>query len=268
MLMKPHNKSSDRHLFALYAPRALSLVTAHYLDQQCAIRDADVWHRIAHVLHARVGEEFIFFDAEKVIQLQLTSLATKNTIEGILQSLDQPYSFLPRINLFQGLLKREAWADVTYYAAQMGVTRLIPLITTKTQREWGSDREMERMRNVMIAACEQAHQFIIPEIVHPITLAEEAFTHPQAPLLYCETGGTQFFTALTALVSTHPETINIVIGPEGGFTAEECLLLDRCGAQRMALTPSILRAQDAVAVCIGALRSALWNETLEQNTEI
>jgi 16S rRNA (uracil1498-N3)-methyltransferase len=265
--MKPNNKSSDRHTFAIHTPRALSLVTARNIGLPCAIRDADVWHRIAHILHARVGDEFIFFDTEKVIHLELTSLATKNTVEGILQTLDQPRPLMPTINLFQGLLKREAWSDVTYYAAQMGVTRIIPLITTKTQREWGGDREVERMRNVMIAACEQAHQFALPEVAQPVPFAAEIFTPLMAVsrqvVVYCETGGTPFFTSLTSLVATQPETINVVIGPEGGFTAEECRALDLCGAQRMALTPSILRAQEAVAVCIGALRSALG-----QNIEI
>jgi 16S rRNA (uracil1498-N3)-methyltransferase len=249
--------SSDRHIFALHVSHALSLIDVRHIGQQCAVRDAEVWHRVAHILHAREDDKFVFFDTEKIIEMKLTSLAKKNTVEGILLSLKQPEPLKPAINLFQGILKREAWSDSAYYAAQMGVTRIIPLITAKVHREWGGERESERMRNVMIAACEQAHQFVIPDIMQPVVLDEKTFDNKQKPLLYAEPGGTHFFGCLSSLVTQRPQELSVVIGPEGGLTVEECRFLDQSGAQRVALTPTILRAHDAVAVCIGALRSAL-----------
>ena len=55
--------------------------------------------------------------------------------------------------------------------------------------------------------------------------------------------------------TTAYQSISIVIGPEGGLSADEQATLSSAGAQCYALTPTILRAQEAVAVCVGAVRS-------------
>ncbi len=273
--MKSPENVSDRHIFALYAERSLSLLSSRNVGQPCSIRDQDLWHRIAHVLHARPGDEFVFFDDQKVIRLQLQSLTTKGTVQGVMQDLWEAQPLTPRVNLFMGLLRRDAWSDVVYYAAQMGVTTITPLICAKTQREWGGERELERMKSVMIAACEQAHQFVIPQINQPM-IFDEALCHHEfvasatTASVYGHAEGKPFFSTLQTIVAQNPSTLTIVIGPEGGFTVQECSLLDQAGVIGMALTPTILRSQEAVAVCVGVFRSSFFVPDAEQSqsTEI
>ncbi|MFA5306427.1 MAG: RsmE family RNA methyltransferase [Candidatus Babeliales bacterium] len=273
--MKSKESISDRHIFALYAERSLTLLSSRHVGQLCSIRDQDLWHRIAHVLRARPGDEFVFFDDQKVLQIKLQSLTTKGTVEGIMQQLWEAQPLEPTINLFMGLLRREAWSDVVYYAAQMGVTTITPLISAKTQREWGGQRELERMKSVMIAACEQAHQFVIPQINQPLAFDEALRHHALASSastasVYGHVEGSAFLSTLQTIVTRHPTTLNIIIGPEGGFTDSESTALEQAGAIGMSLTPTILRSQEAMALCVGAFRSSFFvpDAAQSQNTEI
>jgi 16S rRNA (uracil1498-N3)-methyltransferase len=273
--MKSKENISDRHIFALYAERSLTLLSTRHLGQPCSIRDQEIWHRLSHVLRARPGDEFVLFDDQKVIHLQLQSLSTKGTVQGVMQQLWEAQPLAPAINLFMGLVRREAWSDVMYYAAQMGVVTVTPLISAKTQREWGGERELERMKSVMVAACEQAHQFVIPQINKPVTIDEALHQHEfvasaTTASVYGCVEGKAFFSTLQTIVTQNPSTLNIVIGPEGGFTAAESTVLEKSGVRGMALTPTILRSQDAVAVCVGAFRSSFFvpDAAQSQNTEI
>jgi 16S rRNA (uracil1498-N3)-methyltransferase len=152
------------------------------------------------------------------------------------------------------LLKREAFETVIYLAAQMGATTIQPIITEKTHRSWNGDKEIARLTNVMISACEQAKNFVIPELKAPIPLTQIANTHYG---IYFEDDGTPFSVVSQKLTNKKPGEITLVFGPEGGLTTTERQYLDTCGFTCCALTPTILRAQEAVAVGLGAVRSLL-----------
>lgn len=271
--MKSSENISDRHIFALYAERSLALLSTRHLGQSCSIRDQEVWHRLSHVLRARPDDEFVFFDDQKVMRLQLQSLSTKGTVQGIMQQFWEPQPLEPKINLFMGLLRRDAWSEVVYYAAQMGVTTITPLISAKTQREWGGERELERMKGVMIAACEQAHQFVIPQINQPVMIDEALQQHEfmksaRMASVYGCVEGKAFFSTLQTIVAQNSSILNIFIGPEGGFTVAESIALEKAGVIGMALTPTILRSQDAVALCVGAFRSSFFVPDVVQSQNI
>jgi 16S rRNA (uracil1498-N3)-methyltransferase len=252
--MKSECNFHDKHIFAIYTHTPFSNAASMAIGKQCIIQDPDVWHRVSRVLHACPGQEIIIFGNGVSITLKITSLDKKNLLEGVVVSVDHPQPLQPTINLYQGILKREAWNDVAYYAAQMGVASLTPVITQKSQRTWGGEKERERTYNVMIAACEQAKQFVLPVINEPCVLNEQL---ANSVSFYCESEGKPFLELIQTTVQRRPESLTILIGPEGGFAQQELHLLPQAHVPCYKLTPTVLRAQDAVMVCLGALRSVL-----------
>ena len=54
-----------------------------------------------------------------------------------------------------------------------------------------------------------------------------------------------------------PKQISLMVGPEGDLTMDEKELLKERDVQFLCLTPTVLRAQQAVAVSLGIFRSLL-----------
>lgn len=246
---------AEKHVFSFYTDKKFPPVEQLVNGMSYVISDSTLWHRLINVLHLQTGDEFLIFDFCTLANFSLHAIHKKGIIEGIILDAQSIKPLKPSLHLYQGLLRREALHDVAYYAAQMGVTSFTPLLTSKSQRAWGGQKEIERLGNVMIAGCEQAKQFVIPRINEPITFEHLPKAIFKAFSIYCEPEGKPFLDALNAITRTDLQAINVAIGPEGGFSDEEQKLLQNAGFVCHALTPTILRSQDAVLVCVGGLRS-------------
>lgn len=251
--------TKNQHTFALHC-------TTFGADKQLEperffeCTDQALWHRITHILRLTTGDQVILFDgARQEITLELSEkmFSGKNKVSGIVRSVKESTPRTPTITLMPCLLKREAFEIVIYLAAQMGATTVQPLISAKTQRSWHGDKEHARMINVMIAACEQAKNFVIPRLNNPIPFAEGTSNGTLTKGIYFEDTGRPFLSIAQELIAQSPAHLTLVFGPEGGLTTTEQQHLLAQGFACCALTPTILRAQEAVAVGLGALRSII-----------
>ncbi len=248
----------DKHIFALYCS---NLNTKLILEpnKHHEIIDQALWRRITQILRLKAGEAIMLFDGAREITLELSeqTFSGKNKVAGIIVEAKRSVPLAPAITLMPSLLKREAFETVMYLAAQMGATVVQPIIATKTQRSWQGDKDLQRLKSVMIAACEQAKNFIIPEIKLPIPLTSiEKHLAPFAGI-YFEDTGKPLMSIAQEIKLQEPKNISLVFGPEGGLTVAEQEYLDVHGFSCCALTPTILRAQEAVAVGLGSIRSLL-----------
>jgi 16S rRNA (uracil1498-N3)-methyltransferase len=244
--------NEEKHIFSLYTHR-LPAQDSLSAGNSILISDIDIWHRTFNVLHLEEGDQIIVFDGLNSVQVSVTMSRKKGIFSGIIQEVLPVVALLPKIHLYQGLLRREAFDEVAYFAAQMGVTTFTPVLCKKVQRGWGGAKEIDRLRKVMIAACEQSKQFILPCINDPVDIS--SLRKESGAAFFCEDTGDPFFEFLQNMHKIKPTEISIAVGPEGGFTLSEQDMLKSRGFSSYALTPSILRSQEAVAVCVGAIRS-------------
>ena len=145
--------------------------------------------------------------------------------------------------------------EIVYNAAQLGVTSIVPLQTTKAHALPFSAKETERLFKIMIAACEQAKQFAIPQLKNPISLKEAVEDYQaERQLVFDSTGKScaSFFSSLKI-----PASLTVAFGPEGGLTDEELATLEEASFEKVQLTPTILRSEDAPLLGIGLLRSLI-----------
>ncbi|OQA33400.1 MAG: Ribosomal RNA small subunit methyltransferase E [Candidatus Dependentiae bacterium ADurb.Bin331] len=158
-------------------------------------------------------------------------------------------------------MKREALEHTLYNLVEIGVNEIQLVFTQKTHRNWAGHKEFERMRKIMIAAAEQSKQFSLPHIYEPIQLQEYLHQKKQsAPLIFFDTNGislAQWFTSHSKI-----ESVSLLIGPEGDLTPSEKNAVRAIGAQIVSLTPTILRAQQAITLGAGAIRSLLSPDTI------
>ncbi len=303
---------TEKHLFALYINNQSLELSTLSPGQEVTLGDDDLVHRLATILRLEPGDSVQIFNDTHSALVTVASLAArkKGTMRGIIQDIKQHQPLQPRINLYVGLIKKETFEDIAYYAAQMGATSITPLITAKVQRSWHGEKEVVRLRKAMIAGCEQAKQFVVPALNEPVelmcpvrsngstssprasllnsnhgserdllsqdqhtpntalvlpcppkpcakagSLSKDMSANAQSPTIYFEATGKPFMDCLTAVTHHKPTSLSLFIGPEGGFATQEQQLMLNSGFECYALTPTILRSQEAVAVALGSLRA-------------
>jgi len=164
----------------------------------------------------------------------------------------RPQTPAPTVTLAFAPLRQARLDYMMEKAAEMGAGRVVPVLTQHGQvRRLNKDR----VRAHMIEACEQCGTLNVPEVSDPVPLGDLLATVPEGHLVVAdERLAGDPSSPLEALARARPP-ITVLIGPEGGFSAEErALFAPR--AIRVSLGPRILRA-DTAAVALLALVEAV-----------
>jgi 16S rRNA (uracil1498-N3)-methyltransferase len=255
---------NNKHIFSLFSPNiSLNFTSSvNMVGELLCIKDAQLWHRIINILRLKSNEPFIVFNSKISITLSLKekTLDTKNIIYGVVLNIQAVTPLNPKIILCVGLLKKESFESVIYYAGQMGVTEVYPILTGKINRRWWSLHEQARLYKILISACEQAKNFYVPKLHEPVLFSHlENITRQELNILnICLDQEGASASTLVKILSGHSDTsILLAFGPEGGFTEQEKTFLISHSFNFYSLTPTILRTQEAVAVGVGFIRSLL-----------
>lgn len=166
----------------------------------------------------------------------------------------------PDIDYLFAPLKRSRLDYMVQKATEMGVARLRPVITRRTNAERVNT---DRLRANAIEAAEQCGILRVPEVAEPEKLSSLLAAWPQDRLLvFCDEDAEvkDPLAALSAWRVTPPRPVAVLIGPEGGFDpAEREALSARTPVLRLSLGPRILRA-DTAAVAALALVNAILGD--------
>jgi 16S rRNA (uracil1498-N3)-methyltransferase len=153
---------------------------------------------------------------------------------------------VPDLWLCQALIKKDRFDWIAEKACELGIALFAPVFTSRCVVDKVKE---DRLRAHMIEAAEQCERNALPVIDPLAKLAALLRDWPKGRTLYfCnERGGQSFQTALTA----HKGPAAILIGPEGGFTDEEIVMITaHADAVPVSLGPRILRADTAAIAAI------------------
>jgi 16S rRNA (uracil1498-N3)-methyltransferase len=158
------------------------------------------------------------------------------------------------LTLAQGISRGERMDLVVQKATELGVSRLIPLVTERSVvrlDEEQSDRKSSHWRAIAIAACEQCGRNRLPEVALPARLRE--FLR-QAP---GENARLLLSPAATRRIEDVPRPasgVTVLIGPEGGLSAEEQADAQAAGFTAVNLGPRVLRTETAAIAALTLLQ--------------
>ena len=140
-------------------------------------------------------------------------------------------------------------------ATELGVVRLQPVLTRRTQAERVN---LERMRANVIEAAEQCGILRIPDVAETNKLERVlASWEPARRLIFCDEAA-DIASPVKALGYLAPGPVAVLICPEGGFTVEE-----RDGLRRLPFTttislgPRIMRADTAAVAALTLVNAVL-----------
>jgi len=163
-----------------------------------------------------------------------------------------------RVVLAQTLSKGDRMDYAVQKAVEMGVSEIVPLTTERCDVKLKGDREDKRLRHwqqVAISAAEQCGRARVPDI-QPVMTVQQWLEHARA----CDLRLVLHHRTERSLNTLEkPSSIALMIGPEGGLTAEEIALAEDNGFLPVALGPRVLRTETAPVAAI-ALCQWLWGD--------
>ncbi|MBO9621455.1 MAG: 16S rRNA (uracil(1498)-N(3))-methyltransferase [Sphingomonas sp.] len=204
------------------------------------------------VMRLKNGDPVKLFDGATGEWLALArDLRKRDLVLEVTEQL-RPLEPVPDLWLCAAPIKKGRIDWVAEKACELGVARLLPVLTRRTV----IDRlNLDRLRSHMVEAAEQCGRTALPELAEPVKLAALLCDWPAERTLFFadETGGVPAVEAMRA----RPGPAAILVGPEGGFDAEEREAIRALPqAVGIALGPRILRAETAAAAAV-----SLWMGT-------
>jgi len=178
--------------------------------------------------HGREAEATIVGMDKKELQVQIQSVATPAR---------EPHK---KASLFCAVLKRENFELVCQKATELGIARIVPLLTERTVKT-GFNRE--RLEKIIREAAEQSGRTTLPELAEPIKF-EMAIknTDPRQTVLF-DLSGLELKAESCKL-----SAISCFVGPEGGFSEAEVMLARELGCSIASLGGLTLRGETAAIV--------------------
>lgn len=248
---------NDVHQFAFYTETVRYIVQHNSNLDIHQIKDPVIINRVLNVLRLKKGENITLFDTHNNILCTIIGINSEDlTVE--LHEISHNNILSPNIKWILPLYKKEAFEEAIYILTEMGVQAIQPVVTKKTQRLWGNQKEEDRCRRIMIAAAEQSKQFILPSLlpILPLDICVKQIDAKYTTKIFFDPSGSKLSQVIEAVKIEHNQIVALV-GPEGDLTHDEKLMLSEENFVFCSLTKTILRAQQAISVGLGALRSLL-----------
>jgi 16S rRNA (uracil1498-N3)-methyltransferase len=206
--------------------------------------DAGQANYLGNVMRLGVGAELLVFDGRSGEWLARISDAAKKRMTLRVERRTREPETVPDVWLAFAPVKRAQTDWLIEKATELGVARLIPVMTQRTVAE---RVKLERLEAIAIEAAEQCGRTVVPEIAEPVTL-KQLLNASARTLYFADEGGGEPVAA-----AVKPGPALILTGPEGGFTDEERALVRAAeNAVPISLGPRILRAETAALAALAA----------------
>lgn len=217
-------------------------------------------HHVTHVLRLRPGAVVKVFDGQgcehEALLLDASRMRVKIEVGKTAASIPEPSL---AITLAQGIPRGDRMDLILQKAVELGVMDVQPLWTSRSQTRTSGERLEKRMRHwqgVVISACEQCGRATLPALAAPVEYRSWLTgDHRHGCSLLLDPDARQ------SLGDMQPpsDSILLLVGPEGGISAEETTLATTAGFSRVRLGPRILRTETAALAMLAGLQ-ALWGD--------
>jgi 16S rRNA (uracil1498-N3)-methyltransferase len=216
-------------------------------------------HYLVRVLRLNNGDQFIAIDGTG--KWWLSKL--QDDYGEVIEALEVKTELTASIILLLALPKGNGFDEVVRVCTELGVDKIVPVISTRTLLN-PSSQKLERWRRIAAEAAEQSERVFVPMIYEPISLKEGLCLFEAEHKYICEGRGDYphlLESWRLSQVMGEQITIIIAIGPEGGWSQQELEIAANSGFQGVSLGKRILRAVTAPIVALSILAAELESNT-------
>ena len=212
---------------------------------------------VARVLRLERGHPLILFNGDgHEYDATLATLAKRAVTAEVIGVREVDRESPLRLTLAQGIARGEKMDWILQKATELGVSRIVPVVTERTEVKLDEDRAERRVahwRSVIAGASEQCGRTRLPDIEMPQRLDRWLGTLAE--------GDTPRFALLPEgdvhlnRLALPGQSAVLCVGPEGGFSDNDVALLTHAAFVGLRLGPRILRTETAGIAAIAALQA-------------
>lgn len=219
------------------------------------LTEEDVRHA-TRVLRMKAGDPAEIYLSGRRYAAEVSEISSNEVFFRLMEELPTTEARL-RITLYQGLPKADKMELITQKAVELGAEAIVPVAMSRcvVQLDQKDGRKkQERWQKIAREACKQSCRCMMPQVSAPISFKELLRRLPEHTAAIVPWEDAQGY-GLMQFHAEHPEVtdVAIVIGPEGGMSAEEVAAMQEAGCRSVTLGPRILRTETAGLAAISAL---------------
>ena len=224
---------------------------------EAEISGGDAKH-LTRVLRVEVGQRFEVSDGTDVYLAEVKT-AHKALVEFSVLEKVEPDQEIVHVVLLASLIKFDRFELLIEKATELGMAAIVPVIAGRTEAglEKAVAKRVDRWRRIAMEASRQSRRDRLPEVRMPVTF-EEALAF-EARWRFCldeEVEGTCPIWNGMPAERAAGDTVAVMTGPEGGWTAAERKASAMAKWNRVSLGHQILRAETASMAALAVIRSA------------
>jgi 16S rRNA (uracil1498-N3)-methyltransferase len=236
-------------------------IAEHWDEATATIIGAQAEH-LARVLRAQPGMEADVVAGGHVFHAEVAAASTNEVRFNLISEL-QADPALP-VTLVVAVYKFDRMEWAIEKATELGVAAVAPVIARRTEKHLAlaAEKRAERWRRIAHESAQQSRRSDVPLIHEPAPLAARVravSTATRIVLAEQERTTTLRYAIEEAAAQAQEEmpTLEIAIGPEGGWAPDEEALFDANGWRATSLGPRILRAETAAIAALAVIASCL-----------
>lgn len=238
-------------------------------DQTTASLKGEQAAHLIRVLRAQTGMEFDIVAGDRVWRSAIAGISGDAVLFKLLSEVEADRA-LP-VTLLLSVFKFDRMEWIVEKATELGVERIVPMIARRSEKHLGQTAQarVERWRRIAHEAAKQSRRSDVPSIEDVVALKDAARAKRRVTsderslrLLLAEQ---ERSTTLRSAMETEKQknategkmAVELAIGPEGGWTAEEEALFAAEGWKSVSLGPRILRAETAGITAMAVVAAML-----------
>ena len=233
---------------------ALRRVFVDRVDDRQAHAEGPPAHHLARVVRLRKGEEVELSDGRRLFRARVAIAGSSRVEFTIDEELSAPSSG-PEVTLQIAVFQFPRFEWAVEKATELGVSQITPVAAERSETHLvkASPKRLERWRRIAEQAAQQSRRLAAPTIEQVVPF-EEALAHSEGTRLILHPDGDSLGSVLR---STVEQPIQILTGPEGGWTDDEVSAAIGAGYRHVGMGPLILRCETAVIAALAAIGQAL-----------
>lgn len=159
-----------------------------------------------------------------------------------------------KITLYQALPKGDKMEYIIQKSVELGAAEIVPVISARCisrPDEKSLKKKCLRWQKIAREAAQQSRRGIVPCVKDAVSFrqAAELCRSNEQNIIFYECGGDR----VKSIIKSHPRSIGIFIGSEGGFEQSEVDLITQTGGSRATLGKRILRAETAPLAALSVI---------------
>lgn len=215
--------------------------------------------RHIHVLRLNAGDAITLFNGTgNDFDATLQDLGKRHA-ECHITAQRQPENESPlAITLVQAVSSGERMDFTLQKSVELGVRAIQPIISERcVVRLSGerADKRVQRWQDIVIAACEQSGRSIVPTVLPIVSFSD--YLRQMPPELHLMMSLRRATTLRD--IAPAPQSLRLMIGPEGGWTPAEEQAALAAGVQTITLGKRVLRTETAAMAAMAAIQ-VLWGD--------